>query len=301
MATVRIHLKAYAALAIILIVLIIGTFVITGSLWPSVTPSASPSKWGSVGICVHSLSENDARLANASGAGWVRIDASENLSDFGVAVRNAKAYNLSVLAILDSWMFNQSTVFTLEQWRGSTAYYLSNYADYVDAWEIWNEPTNRQYPLLNLSLTNEESQQNMTAIVNFYYAMAQTAYPIIRQNDPTAKILLFGGLHLYAEGNQPDQVKLDKDFADRLAATNISAYGDGISVHAYSWGKSLGSVSQTYSASLAYYRALFNDSFEVWVTETGMPIQPISADEAVQAHYMIDALHYFQTNTTKVF
>ena len=116
-----------------------------------------------VGISLHSLSANEAQLVNESGAHWIRIDAS---GDFESAVTNAKAYNLSVLGILDSWMFNKSSIFTLEEWRSNVTHYVSQYADYVDAWEIWNEPANPTYPLLNVNIS---SQENMSQIVEFYF------------------------------------------------------------------------------------------------------------------------------------
>lgn len=264
MLTLRKRPKTYAILAIALVV---GAFLVASWLLFGSKPI---EKTDFVGVCVRSLSANEVRLVNESGAGWIRIDASD---DFEGAVVNAKAYNLKVLCILDSWMFNKSSTFTLEEWRGNVTYYVSQYADYVDAWEIWNEPANPTYPLLNLNVTNEESQENLGTIIQFYSKMVQTASPIIRQYDPTAKIILFGGLNLWSGGDA--NLVLDKEFARQLAAMNIQQYGDAISVHAYPW---TGQVQQyvwgNYTESLAYYRGLFtNKSLEIWVTETGQSIR----------------------------
>jgi len=277
------QLTKYAILAIALILVIIGAYFIASRM--------PTDDW--IGISAHSLSAKEAQLVNESGARWIRIDAS---NDFGTAVTNAKAYKLSVLGILDSWMFNQTTTFTLEEWRDNVTYYVSQYADYVDAWEIWNEPANPTYPLLNLNIT---VQENMNQIVEFYYSMVQTASPIIRQYDPSAKIVLFGGLNLWSGGDP--NLALDKEFARQLAAMNIEQYGDAISVHAYPWmNQTEPWVWDRYNESLAYYRGLFtNKSLEIWVTETG---QPIEADgEAGQAQYMADALGYFQGKVTRLF
>ena len=103
-----------------------------------------------MGISVHALSVEDAQLVADSGSKWIRIDASKELENASI---NVKAQNLSVLAILDSWIFNKSTNFTLEDWQSNVTYYVSKYADYVDAWEIWNESSNPNYPLLNLNIT----------------------------------------------------------------------------------------------------------------------------------------------------
>ena len=157
-------------------------------------PASNPIDNDLVRISLHSLSADEAHIVNASGARWIRIDASEKLSDFNASIKNAEAYNLKVLGILDSWMFNESTIFTLEEWRGNVTYYVSQYADHVDAWEIYNEPANPRYTLAPERFNSTES---MSKIVAFYFSMVEIASPIIRQYDPTAKIVLFGGLNLW--------------------------------------------------------------------------------------------------------
>jgi hypothetical protein len=195
---------------------------------------------------------------------------------------------------------NNSTVFTLEEWRNNVTYYLSQYADYVNAWEFWNEPANPapNWTLLNLTIqkNNIIIPQNMSRIVDFYFEMAQTAYPIICQYDPTAKIILFGGLNLWS-GNDLN-LSLDKKFARQLATKNIEQYGDAISVHAYPWmNQTEPWIWQKYNESLAYYRGLFssNKSPEAWVTETGQSIDGNREQE--QARYMADACHISKEKT----
>ena len=282
----------------LVIIIIVSAYFLSNSILADHPVDKLPSiDSGFVGISLHSLSMIDAREVNESGAGWIRLDASDALSDFNASVRNAKAYNLSVLCILDSWMFNKSSTFTLEEWRSNVTYYVSQYADYVDAWEIWNEPANPTYPLLDLNVTNEDSQQNMQTIVNFYYSMAQAASPIIRQYDPTAKIVLFGGLNLWS-GNDP-HLAFDKDFASQLAAKNIAQYGDAMSVHAYPWTQKVeSSIWQKYTDSLTYYKELY-PTLEVWLTETGHPAN--FDGEAGQAQYIVDTLGYFQGKVTHLF
>jgi hypothetical protein len=244
-----------------------------------------------IGISLHSLETDEAQLVKESGAGWIRIDCFEG---FKTDLENATTHGLKVLAILDSWMFDESSIFTLEEWRVNVTYYVSQYADYVDAWEIWNEPAN---PAVNRTLLNATLPENMSRIVQFYFSMVQTASPIIRQYDPTAKIVLFGGLNLWS-GGAPN-LGLDKDFSTRLAATNITQYGDAFSVHAYPWTNETDSWNcHTYDDALAYYRELF-PSLEVWVTETGHYINV--EEEEGQAGYMCDALRYFKGRVTRLF
>jgi hypothetical protein len=281
--------KQLALSSVLILILIIAAYSIADKM---MLPAPTPIERDWAGICVHSLSEDEAQLVSESGAGWVRIDVSEN---FGVAVTNAKAYNLKVLGILDSWMFNDSTTFTPEEWRDAVTHYVSNYSDDVDAWEIWNEPANpkQNWTLLNLNISSPE---NMSKIVQFYFSMVQIASPIIRHYDPTAKILLFGGLTLWS-GNASN-LALDKEFALQLAALNIKQYGDAISVHAYPWTEKVEpSIWEKYDQSLDYYKGLFN--MEIWVTETGYAVG--SEGESGQAYYMSDALQYFNGKVAKFF
>jgi hypothetical protein len=262
---------------VLVIALVIGAYFIASRILPVSNPAGKD--W--MGICVHSLSMKEAQLVSESGAGWIRVDVSD---DFGAAVTNAKAYNLKVLGILDSWMFNQTATLTLEEWRDAVTYYVSRYSNDVEAWEIWNEPANPSYPLS----------------VERYYSMVQIASPIIRQYDPSAKIVLFGGLQLWSGGDV--NLALDKEFARQLAAMNIEQYGDAISVHAYPWMEQVESwLWEKYDESLAYYRRLFrsNKPLEIWLTETGHPIDYDGEDG--QAQYMRDALQYFQGKVTRLF
>jgi hypothetical protein len=231
-----------------LIGVILAAILVVAFLIPA-TPPLTGSE--SVGICVHSLSLQDAELVSTSGAHWIRIDCNFSKSDFGDYLKNAKQHNLSVLAILDSWMFNGSCQFTLDEWQSKVTYFVSQYFDYVDAWEIWNEPTSPTYPLQNLNITNEQAPENMATIVDFYHSMAETAYPIIRQYDPNATIVLFGGLNLYSGGDP--NLTLDIDFATQLVAKGIQQYGDAIAVHAYPWATETNEVWNRYNDSLSIY------------------------------------------------
>ncbi len=285
----------------VILVFIVASFIV-GSLLSQ--PLPAPSNNGYFGISVHSLSSEDANLVRDSGAEWVRIDVSEELSNFNASMHNAKASGLSVLAILDSWMFDRSTAFTLDEWQANVTYYVSQYANYVDAWEIWNEPAHPSYPLLyvDLNYSHPNYEANMQRIVEFYYSMTRTAHDIIKQYDPDSTILLFGGVHLWAGGGDDPTLALDKDFYSRAAAKGIFEYGDAIAVHAYPWsGTPTASVWNGYTDTIGYYRELIpkNKSMEFWVTETGQSINDSGEDG--QGQYLSDALGYFQGRVRHLF
>jgi hypothetical protein len=272
-------------------VLIIAVVIVAYLIANNTLPTSNPTENEWLGISLHSLSANEAQIVNASGARWIRIDV---FPEFETAIKNAKAQNLKVLAILDSWMFDQQTTFTLEEWHDNVTHYVSQYADDVDAWEIWNEPANPNY---TLSIEKYNSTENMSQIVEFYFSMVEIASPIIRDYDPFAKIVLLGGLNLWS-GDDPN-LGLDKNFAQQLADMSIEQYGDAISVHAYPWMEQVEPlIWEKYSDSLAFYRKLY-PSLEIWVTETGHPID--FGGESAQAQYMHDSLDYFEGKVTMLF
>jgi hypothetical protein len=261
---------------------------------PTPTPTSTAFLEDTLGISLHSLNLADAQLSVDSGAKWIRIDVDSN---FNSAVTIAHAKGLKVLGILDSWMFNKATTFSLSDWQKNVSYYVSNNPS-VEAWEIWNEPAN---PNINNALLNLQlpSQENIGKIVQFYYQMVTTASPIIRQYNASATIVLMGGLNLYSGGSP--NLQLDMDFASQLSNTNISQYGDAISVHAYNWVKDSNPSSawDSYSTSLSFYKMLF-PNMPIWVTETGQ-VYNEQDNGKVQAQYLTGALSFFSGKVTNVF
>jgi hypothetical protein len=261
--------------------------MIVAALMVAILQRQSPDKMSmavEAGICVHALTVQDATLVSESGARWIRIDISSNETDTTNSLINAKNYNLSVLGILGSWLFNQSCSFTLDEWVDAVSSNVSKYAPRVDAWEIWNEPTS----------TNPGWQLQAD-----YLSMVQIASPIIRQYDSTSKIILFGGLQLYTGGNKAI-LEDDLAFAGNLSSYNLMQYGDAISVHAYPWGIDVSpSVWDSYKNSLSAYNRLGNFSLDIWVTETGYNLT--DSTESAQAHYLKDALDFFNGSVSHVF
>jgi hypothetical protein len=280
-------MKRIVGLAIIFLVAVVviaGLLILPQPLGQSTAPGTATQKIPSnaMGICVHSLSVQDASIINATGARWIRIDISNNETDLTNSLANAKCFNLSVLGILGSWMFfDHSCNITLAEWSNAVSCNVSKYAPYVDAWEIWNEPTS---PELGWKLQAD------------YFSMVQAASPIIRQYDSSSKIVLLGGLQLYTGGS--GEVQSDIEFARNLSSMNIAQYGDAISVHAYPWNKPDAAWNTNFQDSLSSYRALF-PGLEVWVTETGQNISDSGLPG--QAQYLNQSLSFFKGKVDKVF
>jgi hypothetical protein len=274
--------------------------IIVAALMVALLQRQSPDKMSAsveAGICVHTLTVQDAALVSESGARWIRIDISNNETDTTNSLINAKNYNLSVLGILGSWMFNQSCNFTLNDWERAVSSNVSKYAPYVDAWEIWNEPTSPSYPLLDLNITNADVERNMATIVDFYFNMSKTASTIIHKNDPNTTILLLGGMNLYSAGDP--NFELDWNFSSQLADRGIGQYGDAISLHAYPWtNDSTTNFLVNYSDALIRYQKLF-PSHELWVTETGQKLN--NSNEVIQAGYLNQAFNFFKGQADTVF
>ncbi|MCW3995351.1 MAG: hypothetical protein NWE98_04275 [Candidatus Bathyarchaeota archaeon] len=149
-----------------------------------------------------------------------------------------------------------------------------------------------------MNSSKTDYNENIDKIVDYYFSMVQTACPIIRKHDPNAKILLFGGLNLYSQ--QAPNAELDKDFASRLAPKNVGRFGDAVSIHAYTWNETYPTVMyRQYDASLTFYNGLFNGKLELWITETGKPLE--EAGEVAQAQCLADALDFFQGRASHVF
>jgi len=261
---------------------LILTFVLL--LVSPVTLKAPSTQPRLIGVSVHSLTTREADLAKLIGVQWVRADVAEipNQYSFGEIVANAKSRGFNVLGILDIWTMKWKWNFTLNDWKKAVTTSVTQYKDDVNAWEIWNEP---EYP--SNPITPEK-----------YFAMLSIAYSIIKDYAPHAKVLMGGGLQLNTGGDP--WLAHDEAFAKRLSELGADQYADGISFHAYPWTNTVANwVWERDDQSLAFYRSLFKNNLEVWITETGFPAQ--DAGEASQAAYLTTAFSFFGARAVATF
>jgi len=126
-------------LAFVLILLAAG--------WPIVPVDASKSP-ALTGICVHSLTEREARLVTMAGAQWISADVAEipGTYSFAEIIVNAKKNGLKILGILDIWTMKWNWAFTLDEWESSIRANVAMYNASVDAWRSGTSPGTHQTP-----------------------------------------------------------------------------------------------------------------------------------------------------------
>lgn len=270
--------KRSALLTLVLLVLITGSLRVPASASDDFAPGS-----GSLGVCTHSLTKEEADLVRLGGLKWVRADVAEILGEYSFAevVANAKERGIKVLGILDIWTMRWKWDFSLAEWENVVKASVIRYREGVQAWEIWNEP---EYP--SNPLTPER-----------YHAMLRAAYSTIKQYDPDAKVIMGGGLHLNTGGDP--WLARDKTFAERLFQLGAEQYADGISFHAYPWTSEVTDwVWARYGESLDFYASLSGKRLELWITETGHPAQ--FEGEEGQARYLAEASSFFKERGAEV-
>lgn len=110
--------KTLTALFVTILVIMVVTYLILSSFFLSPKDQNEP-----LSVSLHSLSFEEATSLNESGVTWIRIDINQTVKE---SLDNAKAYNLNVLGILDSWTMNYNLTFTIDEWIRNVTYYVSS-------------------------------------------------------------------------------------------------------------------------------------------------------------------------------
>ncbi len=191
-------------------------------------------------VCMHigSFTNTTVNDLKNLGAQWVRIDWIPNNETMGNFMKAMHDNNINVLAIIDANTVENKR-FTMAQWIANvTSILKSPSANYVDAWEIWNEPNSPIFPQAWFSTHD-------------YYYMLSNASAIIRS---------FTNAPIVAAGLSPDG---NWTVNDLYASYNdIGNYIDYQGVHVY------GDVSANV-ANIAATEQITKKP--IWVTEYGYP------------------------------
>ena len=174
---------------------------------------------------------------------------------------------------------NKSQSFNLEDWRKVVECISTEFADEIDAYEIWNEPTISDF---------QGGFQNGTAAN--YYQMLEVANDEIRDNDPTAIIVGLGGLLPYYGGiDGNERIQNDINFSNALLASDAADLVDAISLHAYDWGYyGLETIEKIYE-NTKQYKESWNKP--VWITEAGHRADDTYGSQSGFLQYGYSALH----------
>lgn len=222
-----------------------------------------------INVCMHIDSFNYLTVADlkALNVSWVRIDwIPGEMANFMQAMHDS---NINVLAIIDANTFNNQNI-TMDQWNSTVESIMQNSdANYVGAWEIWNEPNNPTWP-----------QAYFTPDV--YHDMLSSAYTIIK-NYSCASVVAAG---LAPLGNWTG-------YLQTLYAYNDTAnYVDYQGVHVY----------DTIANNLASLSTVDQITGKpIWITEIGEPSAPDPYTSQGQATYIHDNFVALYPYVDKIF
>lgn len=159
----------------------------------------------------------------------------------------------------------------LDAWTEYVRRMVERYHDRIHYWEIWNEP---DIPFLRPppGMTNAEA----------YYQLASTAAPIIRELDPTAKIMMSPAYYLKKRN---DPTGYQPDFTERFIEAGGMRFIDIYAIHFYlTAGQRVFDQPERYREKLDHIRDAMTAAGrtpEIWNSEWGIinftvPTRPVS-------------------------
>ncbi len=171
--------------------------------------------------------------------------SSHDFEKFDEVVNAAAAEGLEIVAILayvPDWLQGSSS------WKSTfvneyVTPVVSRYKNSVKYWEIWNEPDELKYNVLDGS-------------VGAYFNLLETVSPVIRSIDPSAKIVAAATVNIVADG-------LDKfDWTKTLINMGLKSYADVLNIHYY--------ADVEFELSAVGGPMVQDANMAVWVTEVGV-------------------------------
>jgi len=234
------------------------------------------------GVVIYYMNDSIAKELVKGNINWVRTDATiQHLSNI---VPIANAYGIKVLAILDyQTMQVYGSTFTLQQWNQTVETYVEEYRT-IQAWEIWNEPTNFLYGFNNGSAYN-------------YYLLLKSAYRIIKSINPDAIVIGLGGVYLW-NINWVKQV-INYGGLNYCDAVSLHLYPSMVILKDFGW-----LYTNLYSYSINSYIQILKNK-PIWITETGLMSSNITnyaQNMGNQSQYIYKTMNLLKSfNITNVF
>lgn len=211
------------------------------------------------------------------GVGWTSVESTKN--SFAVPeqtiryFKTAKENGVNVLAILafGRWDYvlsdgtttqkftmpkNSETEY-MEGWKEYVRTVATEVGDYIDAYEVWNEP---DHPTFNTLVTNGMTDYSEPASV--YADLYIATKDILDEIDP-GKPVLFGSL-----AGVKSEFYEAVDLALEAKGKSFNQYIDDVSIHCYA-----GNTEDLYGVLSGDFEKVldsYNFDGDVWLTETGI-------------------------------
>jgi len=234
--------KIYAILIVILLLLVIAYTIATFAIKST---NVFPKKVNfALGVCTHGNESSELYALN-HGIRYFRTDISNTPEQIKLLyyehTQGANYLGILDYSTLPGGIGNKN--WNLSTWNTSVEEAVANYP-WINTWEIWNEPyvSNFETGFMNGSAYN-------------YYLIIKSASTIIKEHEPNATVVCFGGAPI---GNS----NIFYWYA-KVWSYGASKYCDAISIHAYN------TQINEWNQTLLAYEELTQKP--IWVTEIGMP------------------------------
>ena len=276
-----------------------------------VATTASAAQYGiatHMGLWNNYANSTNVEKAAATHVSWVRDECRWQVTQTTAGgAYNIRAKDLDYMRRLEAEGINQLLVLSYgnpaydenapmprtsdptyyQAWLGYVRYTVSQVKDYVDAYEIWNEPDNSGF------------NYNLLGTPQDYGRLYLDSKAIIDELDPTATVVC-GSI----AGNDSNAHNYAKGILSYIQSQgNVNQLIDAFSVHAYPVYFSRVENTSYYPAWLNNWESIF-DSYgytgDVWLTETGISSASGKASVTEQAYSVpiISAIweNYLKTN-----
>ncbi len=281
----------------------LGAFLLTILAGPAGARAAAPGVVADLTWFPSEIErQKTALLLESSGSEWVRLDlgwqdfeprqgeySAWSLQHYEEELQRARAAGQRVILMVHKspkWASGSDNEQAAPRDPGDYGRFLrflgQRYGQYVDAWEIWNEPNlERFWP------TGPDPRK--------YVRLLKAGYNAIQSSDPSAEVL-FGGLSTN-----------DYEFVKRAYAAGAKGYFDALATHPYSCARPPEQVVRTADgrmnrATFPAYREVRrvmrrnHDAKPIWFTEFGWSTtsRECGVSRATQADYLRRAFRYME-------
>jgi hypothetical protein len=205
-----------------------------------------------IGVCTHGNISSEL-FAIQNGVKFFRTDITNTKEQVNL-LSYEHSFGADYLGILDyatlpGGIGNKN--WSLLEWNQSVEKAVESYP-WIHTWEIWNEP---YLPMFQTGYMNGSAYN--------YYILIKSTAKIIREHEPNATIVCFGGAPL-------GDINIFNWYT-KVWDYGAYKYCDAISVHIYNPSPSL--LSDSEIAAINQYLSAYEQltSKPIWVTEIGMP------------------------------